>query len=93
MTKTSSDPTHIEVVQVVTKGGDVAGYDHRRSNFIVWGIDVATDRIVVQRVEHDEQAEANGSLDATRRDAAAVAARHNRLPASRLRAAIVRQSR
>lgn len=77
---------HIEADQGVGYGGAVYGYDHRRLNYITWGIEAG--RIVVAKVEHDEQASGHGSLAATLRDARSVAARENRLPSSRLRRSI-----
>lgn len=86
-TATERKLDHIEMDQGVGHGGMVYGYDHRRSHFITWGLD-ARGRITVERVEADEQAESHGSAAATLRDARSVAARENRLPASRLRRSI-----
>jgi hypothetical protein len=66
--------------------GSVYGYDRKRCNFIIWGI--AGDKIVIDRVEHDETETKCGSMEATRRDAQAVAKRENELPNSFLRRAI-----
>ena len=75
--------THIEMVQGVGHGGKTFGYDHKRSNFITW--EFAGGKIVPASVDHDEQEDEHGSLEATLRDAKSVAARENRLPSSRLR--------
>lgn len=79
---------HIEVVQGTDSEGNVFGYDHKRKNYIVWGEDIATGKVVIVRVEHDGKAEGHGSLDATRRDAASVAARQNKMYGSGLLAKI-----
>lgn len=82
-TKAKNKLAHIEADQGVTFGGRVYGYDHRRANYIVWRLD-DSGRIAVEKVEPDEQADSHGSAAATLRDAKSVAARENRLPASRL---------
>jgi hypothetical protein len=69
---------HIEAYQGVDTSGSAFGYDHKRKNFIAWGEDLATGKIVIARVAHDEKEKGHGSLDATRRDAARVAAVLNR---------------
>jgi hypothetical protein len=79
---------HIEAVQGTDGDDNVFGYDHKRKNFIVWGEDIATGKVVIVRVEHDEKADGHGSLDATRRDAARVAAKQNRMFGSGLLATI-----
>lgn len=76
----------IEKDQGVNHKGQVFGYDHKRHNFITWGLD--GDKIVVLNVENDDQEETHGSIQATTRDAKKVAAQENRLPFSRLRQSI-----
>jgi major membrane immunogen (membrane-anchored lipoprotein) len=83
--------THIEMDQGVGHGGKTFGYDHKRSNFIIW--EFADGKIVPASVEHDEQEDEHGSLGATLRDAKSVAARENRLPSSRLRQSMEQEFR
>ena len=78
--------SHIEMVQGVDDDGNTFGYDHYRLTFVTWCI--RRGRIAVLRVEKDENERLHGSLVASRRDAASVAARENRLPSSKLRLAI-----
>ena len=85
--KTTDRLAHIEADQGVGYGGEVFGYDHRRLNYITWGIEAG--KIVVVKVERDdEESVGHGSLAATLRDARSMAARENRLPGSRLRRSI-----
>lgn len=80
---------HIEEDQGVTDDGVTFGYDHRRLNFIQWAID-PRGRLIVAKVENDEQETRHGSVAATLRDARSVAARENRLPGSLLLRSIQR---
>lgn len=65
----------------------VFGFDHKRLNFIAWGLD-ESGKIVPAFVEPDEKELRTGSLAATLRDAKRIAARENRLERSSLRDAI-----
>lgn len=78
---------NIELNQGVDHLGRTFGYDHKRKNFITW--DIADGKIVVAAVEHDELEDGHGSLAATRRDAARIAAQENRKADSPLLRAIL----
>ena len=69
---------HIEVNHGRDERGSRIGYDRKRGNRITWGFDLATEKVVVDRVDPDENAARHGSLDATRRDAASLAAELNK---------------
>lgn len=79
----------IELDQGVDHKGRTLGYDHKRKNFITW--DLADDKIVVVKVEHDDQETGHGSIAATTREAKAVAAAENRKTNSSLRRAIAQK--
>jgi hypothetical protein len=57
----------IEVYQGTDANENPFGYDHKRKNFIVWGI--RKNKIIVLDVEHDEMATGHGSLAETLREA------------------------
>ncbi len=79
---------HIERNQGVDYNGRTFGYDHKRHNFITWAID--NDKIIVAKIDNDEEEENHGSKSETEREAKSIAARENRLPNSQLRRAILK---
>lgn len=76
----------IELNQGCDHLGRTFGYDHSRKNFITW--DIECDKIIVVKVENDDQETGHGSIADTRRDAEAVASRETKLPNGELRRAI-----
>jgi major membrane immunogen (membrane-anchored lipoprotein) len=76
----------IELDQGVDHMGRTFGYDHKRRNFITW--DIQDGKIVVVKVENDDQEDSHGSTKATLRDAKKIAAEENRKESSQLRVAI-----
>lgn len=77
---------HIELDQGVDHLGRVFGYDHKRRNFITWSKN--SEKVTVEKVEHDDEEDDHGDLSETRRDAEAVAAIENAKENSRLVRAI-----
>jgi hypothetical protein len=74
------------MIQGIGEHGMPFGYDTSRRNFVVWGR--RGDKVIVERVEHDDQESEHGSLRETEREARAIAARENRLPNGKLRRAV-----
>jgi hypothetical protein len=77
---------HIELDQGVDHLGRVFGYDHKRKNFITWGLD--KEAIVVVKIENDDDEDDHGEESDTRKDAESVAAIESAKANSRLVRAI-----